>query len=166
MAEIEQRIEARLTERFTTQFEQLQSLMFGYMESRGSEARQFPDAASGHRTVRESIGDDTPSLERGHRTPTLSPGPIEQYGRELYLQTSRIPKCDVGEGLFITSDPDIQIDGERLGEGYCKVYVGKAVMPHVLLGRPRPGVETVGDALGRYVAWNLCDVIDKEMDDY
>ncbi|KAI8548109.1 hypothetical protein RHMOL_Rhmol07G0246900 [Rhododendron molle] len=128
MAEIEQRIEARLTERFTTQFEQLQSQMFGYMESSGSEARQ--------------------------------------YGRELYLQTSRIPKCDVGEGLFITSDPDIQIDGERLGEGYCKLYVGKAIMPHVLLGRPRPGVETVGDALGRYVAWNLCDVIDKEMDDY
>ncbi|KAI8569421.1 hypothetical protein RHMOL_Rhmol02G0277800 [Rhododendron molle] len=40
MAEIEQRIEARLTERFTTQFEQLQSQMFGYMESSGSEARQ------------------------------------------------------------------------------------------------------------------------------
>lgn len=39
---------------------------------------QFPDAASGHRTVGESIGDDTPSLERGHRTPTLSPGPIKQ----------------------------------------------------------------------------------------
>lgn len=74
------------------------------------------------------------------------------------MQTSRIPKCDVGEGLFITSDPDIQIDGERLGQGYCKVYVGKAILPHTLLGRPRLGVETVGDALGRYVAWNICDV--------
>ncbi|KAF7148594.1 hypothetical protein RHSIM_Rhsim03G0048100 [Rhododendron simsii] len=141
--------------------------MFEYMESRGSEARQFTDAASGHRTVRDqSIGGDTPTLERGHRTPTRSPGPVEQCGREVYLQTSRIPKYDVGEGLLISLDPDIQIDGERLGEGYCKVYVGKAIMSHVLLERPRPGVDTVGDALGRYVAWNFCDVIEKEMDDY
>lgn len=40
MAEIEQRIEARLTERFTTEFEHLKSHMFEGMESRGSEARQ------------------------------------------------------------------------------------------------------------------------------
>lgn len=40
MAEIEQRIEARLIERFTSQFEKLQYHMFEYMESRGSEARQ------------------------------------------------------------------------------------------------------------------------------
>ncbi|XP_058189101.1 uncharacterized protein LOC131306710 isoform X2 [Rhododendron vialii] len=127
----------------------------------------FPDAASGHRTVRDqSIGGDTLTLERGHRTPTHSPGPVEQFGREVYLQTSHIPKYDVGEGLLISSDPDIQLDGERLGEGYCKVYVGKAIMPHVLLERTRPGVDTVGDALGRYVAWNFCDVIEKEMDDY
>ncbi|KAF7132692.1 hypothetical protein RHSIM_Rhsim09G0115800 [Rhododendron simsii] len=165
MAEIEQRIEARLIERFTSQFEKLQYHMVEYMESRGSEARQFPDAASGHRTVRDqSIGGDTPTLERGHRTPTHSPGPVEQFGQEVYLQTSRIPKYDVGEGLLISSDPDIQIDGERLGEGYCKVYVGKAIMPHVLLERPRPGVDTVGDALGRYVAWNFCDVGDRERD--
>ncbi|KAG5561987.1 hypothetical protein RHGRI_004877 [Rhododendron griersonianum] len=39
----------------------------------------FPDATSGHRTVRDhSIGGDTPTLERGHRTPTRSPGPVEQ----------------------------------------------------------------------------------------
>ncbi|KAF7137195.1 hypothetical protein RHSIM_Rhsim07G0133200 [Rhododendron simsii] len=110
MAEIEQRIEARLIERFTSQFEKLQYHMFEYMESRGSEARQFPDIASGHRTVRDqSIRGDTPTLERGHRTPTHSPGPVEQ--------------------------------------------------------RPRRGVEMVGDALSRYVPWNLCDVIEKEGDD-
>ncbi|KAI8534133.1 hypothetical protein RHMOL_Rhmol10G0065000 [Rhododendron molle] len=79
MAEIEQRIEARLTERFTSQFEKLQYHMFEYMESRGSEAIQFPDTTSGHRAVRDqSIGGDTSTLERGHRTPTRSPGPIEQ----------------------------------------------------------------------------------------
>ncbi|KAI8536276.1 hypothetical protein RHMOL_Rhmol10G0244500 [Rhododendron molle] len=39
----------------------------------------FPDTTSGHRTIRDqSIGGDTPTLERGHRTPTRSPGPIEQ----------------------------------------------------------------------------------------
>ncbi|KAF7142596.1 hypothetical protein RHSIM_Rhsim05G0112900 [Rhododendron simsii] len=131
MAGIEQRIEARLTERFTSQFEKLQYHMFEYMESRGSEARQFTDAASGHRTVRDqSIGGDTPTLERGHRTPTRSPGPVEQ--------------------VFYT---------------FCFMNPPLVHAPQSIL-RPRPGVDTVGDALGRYVAWNFCDVIEKEMDDY
>ncbi|KAI8558466.1 hypothetical protein RHMOL_Rhmol04G0096100 [Rhododendron molle] len=166
-------------------FEKLQYHMFEYMESRGSEAIQFPDTASGHRTVRDqSIGGDTPTLERGHRTPTRSPGPIEQvsyafcfmnpplvHARQPGLSLSEKYTCkrlvfQSAMWLLISSDPDIQIDGERLGEGYCKVYVGKAIIPHVLLERPRPGVDTVGDALGRYVAWNICDVIEKEMDDY
>ncbi|KAG5554525.1 hypothetical protein RHGRI_012168 [Rhododendron griersonianum] len=44
MAEMEQRIESLLTQRLTTQFEQLQSKMFQYMESRGLEV---PDAVKG-----------------------------------------------------------------------------------------------------------------------
>ncbi|KAG5552592.1 hypothetical protein RHGRI_010617 [Rhododendron griersonianum] len=60
--------------------------MFEYMESKGSEARQFPDAASGHRTVRDqSIGGDTPTLERGHRTLMCSPGPVEQVSYTFYF---------------------------------------------------------------------------------
>lgn len=63
MAEMEQRIESLLTQRLTTQFEQLQSKMFQYMEPRGLEV---PDAVSEHRTVRESIEDDTSPMESSH----------------------------------------------------------------------------------------------------
>ncbi|KAG5554516.1 hypothetical protein RHGRI_012159 [Rhododendron griersonianum] len=66
MAEMEQRIESLLTQRLTTQFEQLQSKMFQYMESRGLEVRQGPDAVSEHRTVQESIKDDTSPMESSH----------------------------------------------------------------------------------------------------
>ncbi|KAI8561320.1 hypothetical protein RHMOL_Rhmol04G0329700 [Rhododendron molle] len=171
MDEIEQRIESRLTECFTTH---LSSYNLRCLSTWSPGAQRldsltrlcrFPDAASGHRTVRESIGDYTTPLEQGHRTQARSPGLVEQFGRELYLQTPCIPKCDVGEGLFITSDPGVQIDTEQLGEDYCNVYVGESIMPHVLLERPRRGVEMVGDALSHYVLWNLCDVIEKEGDD-
>ncbi|XP_058212030.1 ankyrin repeat-containing protein At5g02620-like isoform X2 [Rhododendron vialii] len=40
--------------------------------------REVPDAVSEHRTVRESIEDDTSPMESSHRPPTRSPGPDEQ----------------------------------------------------------------------------------------
>ncbi|KAG5554531.1 hypothetical protein RHGRI_012173 [Rhododendron griersonianum] len=66
LAEMEERIESLLTEGFTAKFEQLRSQM--YMESRGSETRKLPDAASGRRTIVESIGDD--NGEQSRRMPT------------------------------------------------------------------------------------------------
>ncbi|KAF7146496.1 hypothetical protein RHSIM_Rhsim04G0192400 [Rhododendron simsii] len=73
MAAMEQRIESLLTQQLTAQFEQLQSRISQYMESRGLEARQVPDAVSGHPTERESIKDDTSLVERSHGPPTNSP---------------------------------------------------------------------------------------------
>ncbi|KAF7135757.1 hypothetical protein RHSIM_Rhsim08G0177100 [Rhododendron simsii] len=65
MAEIEQRIESRLSQRFKAQFELLKAQMFENMDSRGLEAyRQVLDAESGHRTMRKSVGDDNPPLEQ------------------------------------------------------------------------------------------------------
>ncbi|KAF7119935.1 hypothetical protein RHSIM_Rhsim04G0237900 [Rhododendron simsii] len=65
MAEIEQRIESCLSQRFKAQFELLKAQMFENMDSRGLEAyRQVLDAESGHRTMRKSVGEDNPPLEQ------------------------------------------------------------------------------------------------------
>ena len=74
------------------------------------------------------------------------------------MLNSGIPKEDVGEGLLITMDPNSEIDGKPLGEGYCKVFVEKAEKPNARLERPRQGLHTVGDSVGRYIAWRYSDV--------
>lgn len=73
------------------------------------------------------------------------------------MLNSGIPKEDVGEGLLITMDPISEMDGKPLGEGYCKVLVEKADKP-TDLERPHLNLLTVGDAVGRYVAWRYSDV--------
>lgn len=173
LAEIEQRIkdsvsevEYRLTQQFTREVDKIKTHMWEYMESRGSYAsRQVHDACSGHRAYTESVGDGLSPLEQTH---TTTPPPIQRLNEQVigvYLLNSGIPKDDVGEGLLITMDPMSEMDGKPLGEGYCKVLVEKANKPTANLERPRLNLLTVGDAVGRYVAWRYSDVIEKEMGD-
>lgn len=74
------------------------------------------------------------------------------------MQNFGTPKYDVGVGLLITKDPMSEIEGEPLGEGYCKVFVQKAGEPSDHLERPRRGLVTIGDVVGEYVAWRCCNV--------
>ncbi|KAH7851886.1 hypothetical protein Vadar_017815 [Vaccinium darrowii] len=151
LVEIEQRIkdsvskvEYRLTQQFTT---------------------EVHDASSGHRACTESVGDGLSPLEQTH---TTTPPPIQRLNEQVigvYLLNSGIPKEDVGEGLLITMDPMSEMDGKPLGEGYCKVLVEKANKPTANLERPRLNLLTVGNAVGRYVAWRYPDVIEKEVGD-
>ncbi|KAH7852828.1 hypothetical protein Vadar_029773 [Vaccinium darrowii] len=148
------------------QVDKIKTHMLEYMESRGSYAsRQVHDASSGHRACTESVGDGLSPLEQTH---TTTPPPIQRLNEQVigvYLLNSGIPKEDVGEGLLITTDPMSEMDGKPLGEGYCKVLVEKANKPTANLERPRLNLLTVGDAVGRYVAWRYSDVIEKEMGD-
>lgn len=69
-----------------------------------------------------------------------------------------IPKYDVAEGIVISKDPLVKVDGKSLGSNFWKVLVQKAIKPHAYLERPCKKIRKVGEAVGCTVAWRSSDV--------
>ena len=76
----------------------------------------------------------------------------------MSLLSFSLQKLELAEGVLICTNQLTEIDGEPLGENYNKVFVQNARKPNVLLERPRKGITTVGESVGRHVAWLSRDV--------
>ncbi|KAL0445360.1 UNVERIFIED_CONTAM: hypothetical protein Slati_2258700 [Sesamum latifolium] len=83
-----------------------------------------------------------------------------QVGSNVILFCSEIPKEIVAEGTLLSIDPNEKIDEVALGYEFVKVVIRKAIKPDYLLLRPRRGVNTVQDAVGKSVAWEYIDVME------
>ena len=69
-----------------------------------------------------------------------------------------IPNEELAKGLLVSDDPLAELDGVLLGPNYWKVYVLKANKPAARLEKTRQGVCTIGEAVGRNIAWRSLDV--------
>ncbi|KAL3820229.1 hypothetical protein ACJIZ3_006134 [Penstemon smallii] len=54
--------------------------------------------------------------------------------------------------------PKEEIDDVVLGPGFVKVVIKRAIEPNYYLLRPRKGVNTVEQAVGKIVAWQIANV--------
>jgi len=79
-------------------------------------------------------------------------------GPKVCLVSYTIPKCDVAEGIVISRDPLVKVDGKPLGSNFWKVLVQKAIKPHASLERPSKKIRKVGEAVGCIVAWRSTNV--------
>ncbi|KAL0420315.1 UNVERIFIED_CONTAM: hypothetical protein Slati_3054400 [Sesamum latifolium] len=87
----------------------------------------------------------------------MSPEQSSPVGSNVILFYSEIPKEIVVEGTILSIDPNEKIDEVALGYEFVKVVIRKAIKPDYLLLRPRRGVNTVQDAVGKSVAWEYID---------
>jgi hypothetical protein len=74
------------------------------------------------------------------------------------LASYNIPKEDVADGIVISKDPLVKVYGKALGPEFWKVLIKNAINPKASLERPLKKMRTVGQAVGRMVAWRICDV--------
>ena len=58
-----------------------------------------------------------------------------------------IPKEDVAEGLAISTDSTVEVDGVPLGLEICKVLIQEAKKPQATSERPRNGIRKLGGLL-------------------
>ncbi|KAK4484199.1 hypothetical protein RD792_011421 [Penstemon davidsonii] len=81
--------------------------------------------------------------------------PHERVGSNVLLYCSELPKESVAEGVVLSMDPKEEIDNVVLGPGFVKVVIKRAIEPNYYLLRPRKGVNTVGQVVGKVVAWQI-----------
>ncbi|KAF7152725.1 hypothetical protein RHSIM_Rhsim01G0079900 [Rhododendron simsii] len=81
---------------------------------------------------------------------------------KVCLVSYTIPKHDVAEGIVVSKDPLVKVDGKPLGSDFWKVLVKKAKIPNASLERPRKKFCTIGEAVDCAVAWRSCDVFVEE----
>ncbi|KAL3846340.1 hypothetical protein ACJIZ3_003743 [Penstemon smallii] len=81
-----------------------------------------------------------------------------EVGSNVLLFCSEVPKESVAEGVVLSMDPKEEIDDVVLGPGFIKVVIKRAIEPNYYLLRPRKGVNTVGQAVGKIVAWQIANV--------
>ncbi|KAG8369916.1 hypothetical protein BUALT_Bualt14G0063100 [Buddleja alternifolia] len=86
--------------------------------------------------------------------------PVE-VGNDVILFCSEIPKEIVAEGMLLSMDPNEKIDEFALGHEYVKVVIKKAMKPDYFLIRPRRGISTIRQAVGKSVAWEYVNVMEK-----
>ncbi|KAG8377405.1 hypothetical protein BUALT_Bualt08G0029600 [Buddleja alternifolia] len=86
--------------------------------------------------------------------------PVE-VGSDVILFCSEIPKEIVVEGMLLSMDPNEKIDEFALGHEYVKVVIRKAMKPDYFLIRPRRGISTIRQAVGKSVAWEYVNVMEK-----
>ena len=72
---------------------------------------------------------------------------------EVDLLNSKLPYQVIAQGTIISKDPSKVVGGMQLGRDFWEVYVEKAVKPNELLVRPWEGVNIVGEAVKKTVAW-------------
>ncbi|KAI8549153.1 hypothetical protein RHMOL_Rhmol06G0004500 [Rhododendron molle] len=117
------------------------------------------NVASRQPIIRASVGNDFQDGDQGFSPlPAHSPQLDGQDGQKVSLVNYTIPKHDVAEGIVISKDPLVKVDGKSLGSDFWKVLVKKAKIPNASLERPRKKFRTVGEAVGCAVAWRSCDV--------
>ncbi|KAG8375899.1 hypothetical protein BUALT_Bualt09G0007100 [Buddleja alternifolia] len=83
--------------------------------------------------------------------------PVE-VGSDVILFCSEIPKEIVAEGMLLSMDPNEKIDEFAIGHEYVKVVIKKAMKPDYFLIRPRRGISTIRQAVGKSVAWEYVNV--------
>ncbi|KAF7153106.1 hypothetical protein RHSIM_Rhsim01G0081500 [Rhododendron simsii] len=81
---------------------------------------------------------------------------------KVCLVSYTIPKHDVAEGIVVSKDPLVKVDGKPLGSDFWKVLVKKAKIPNASLEGPRKKFCTIGEAVDCAVAWRSCDVFVEE----
>ncbi|KAG5523946.1 hypothetical protein RHGRI_030821 [Rhododendron griersonianum] len=117
------------------------------------------NVASRQPIIRASVGNDFQDGDQG-----FSPLPAHslqldgQDCQKVCLVSYTIPKHDVAEGIVISKDLLVKVDGKPLGSDFWKVLVKKEKIPNASLIRPRKKFRTVGEAVGCVVAWRSCDV--------
>ncbi|KAG8375897.1 hypothetical protein BUALT_Bualt09G0006900 [Buddleja alternifolia] len=84
-----------------------------------------------------------------------------KVGSDVILFCSEIPKEIVAEGMLLSMDPNEKIDEFALGHEYVKVVIEKAMKPDYFLIRPRRGISTIRQAVGKSVAWEYVNVMEK-----
>ncbi|KAL0405948.1 UNVERIFIED_CONTAM: hypothetical protein Slati_3908700 [Sesamum latifolium] len=104
----------------------------------------------GHKVV--AINADNRRTDNGYN---CSPIQVES---NVILFCSEISKEIMAEGTLLSIDPNEKIDEVALGYEFIKVVIRKAIKPDYLLLRPRRGVNTIQDVVGKSVAWEYIDV--------
>ncbi|KAG8384356.1 hypothetical protein BUALT_Bualt04G0109600 [Buddleja alternifolia] len=82
--------------------------------------------------------------------------PVE-VGSDVILFCSE-PKEIVAEGMLLSMDSNEKIDEFALGHEYVKVVIKKAMKPDYFLIRPRRGISTIRQVVGKSVAWEYVNV--------
>ncbi|KAL3825477.1 hypothetical protein ACJIZ3_021506 [Penstemon smallii] len=75
----------------------------------------------------------------------------------VLLFCSELPKESVAEGVILSMDPKEEINDVVIGPGFVKVVIKRAIEPNYYLLRPRKGVNTVGQAVGKIVSWQIAN---------
>ena len=58
---------------------------------------------------------------------------------------------------FLSSDPDAQVGGFKLGNQFWKVRVNYPIEEHEVLVRPWENYKTIGQTKGKAIAWpSIC----------
>ncbi|KAL6516894.1 hypothetical protein OROHE_018182 [Orobanche hederae] len=84
---------------------------------------------------------------------------VNNYGEILVnLLDYKGPKQVVARGILISSDPTKEVGGVQLGNEFWEVIVKEATKPGENLSRPFEGVNKLGEAIGKSVAWRNMDV--------
>ena len=74
------------------------------------------------------------------------------------LLGSNLPKVVVGKGYIINTNPTQIVGGVPLGQNYWEVNVTEVFKPYHLLPKHTKHIQTIGDALGKNIAWLSHDV--------
>ncbi|PIN26487.1 hypothetical protein CDL12_00752 [Handroanthus impetiginosus] len=93
--------------------------------------------------------------------PRLETPPHELVGSIVVLLCTKIPKEIVADGVILNMDLTEEIDKVCLRPEFVKVVIKKATQPNYYLERPRKGVNTVKDVVGKSVAWEFVNVLKK-----
>ncbi|KAG8371412.1 hypothetical protein BUALT_Bualt13G0085000 [Buddleja alternifolia] len=138
---------------------------------RGAEkhSQHIPNVPPSHEVVAENILRDTSiddyipdkvTTGNMNENDIYDCSPVE-VGSNVILFFSEIPKEIVAKGVLLSMDPNEKIDEIALGHEFVKVVIRKAIQPAYFLMRPRRGVSTVREAVGKSVAWEYVNVMEK-----
>ncbi|XP_058190950.1 uncharacterized protein LOC131308153 isoform X2 [Rhododendron vialii] len=175
-SEIEQRLIREIEQRFVGEMERmLNEKLMAHLEHMGAQMALFQTDGGTNQTeqvsnvtnrqpiIKASVGNDFQDGDQGSSPLSAhSPQLDRQDGQKVCLVSYTIPKHDVAEGIVISKDPLVKVDGKPLGSDFWKVLVKKAKIPNASLERPRKKFHTVGEAVGCAVAWRSCDVFAEE----
>ncbi|KAG5565744.1 hypothetical protein RHGRI_001610 [Rhododendron griersonianum] len=137
-SEIEQRLTREIEQRFAGEMERmLNEKLMAHLGRMGAQMALFQTYGGTNQT--EQVLNDFQDGDQGFSPlPTHSPQLDGQDGHEkVCLVSYTIPKHDVAEGIVVSKDPLVKVDGKPLGSDFWKVLLKKAKIPNASLERPR-----------------------------